>query len=64
MEIERTAFVDFVENDKVRLLTLLLPLLLSNFGLLPPLSCQLLIPVVPNKTQPWFCQGSGAVAEL
>lgn len=29
VEIERTAFVDFVENDKVRLLTLLLSLFLS-----------------------------------
>lgn len=33
MEIERTAFVDFVENDKVRLVIFLLPLSLSKFDL-------------------------------
>lgn len=33
MEIERTAFVDFVENDKVRLVIFLLPLFLSKFDL-------------------------------
>lgn len=40
MEIERTAFVDFVENDKVRLVTFLLPLSLSISDLFfSPLSC-------------------------
>lgn len=64
MEIERTAFVDFVENDKVRLLLLLLlPLFLSNFGLFSSqLSCQLLLLVVPNKIQPWFGQVQVQVA--
>lgn len=33
VEIERTAFVDFVENDKVRLVIFLLPLSLSKFDL-------------------------------
>lgn len=33
VEIERTAFVDFVENDKVRLVIFLLPLFLSKFDL-------------------------------